>query len=172
MVDSKVSPVMQPLRRSPLALRDDITAELQRLLNEDIIEQVNASPWISNIVVAKKKTGGLRLCVDLRSVNKAIIPDCYPLPTTEELTAQFYGSTVFSKLDLLQGYLQVPLHPDSRNLTAFITHKGVFRYKRMAFGLCSAPSCFQKIMASILAGIPGVAVFRRYSGPWLQHSRA
>ncbi|XP_036384580.1 uncharacterized protein K02A2.6-like [Megalops cyprinoides] len=150
---------MQPLRRSPLALRDDITAELQRLLDEDIIEQVNASPWISNLVVAKKKSGGLRICVDLRSVNRAIIPDCYPLPTTEELTAQFYGSTVFSKLDLCQGYLQVPLHPDSRNLTAFITHKGVFRYKRMAFGLSSAPSCFQKIMASILAGISGVAVF-------------
>lgn len=159
MVDPTVRSVMQPLRRSPLALRDDITAELQRMLEGDIIEQVNASPWISNIVVAKKKDGGLRICVDLRSVNKAIIPDRYPLPTTEELTAQFYGSTVFSKLDLRQGYLQVPLHPDSRNLTAFITHKGVFRFKRMAFGLCSAPSCFQKIMASILAGIPGVAVF-------------
>ncbi|KAJ8332651.1 hypothetical protein SKAU_G00424400 [Synaphobranchus kaupii] len=97
--------------------------------------------------------------MDLRAVNKAIIPDKYPLPTTEELTAQFYGSTVFSKLDLHQGYLQVPLHTDSRNLTAFITHKGVFRYKRMAFGLSSAPSCFQKIMASIFAGIPGVAIY-------------
>ena len=97
--------------------------------------------------------------MDLRAVNKAIIPDKYPLPTIEELTAQFHGSTTFSKLDLRQGYLQVPLHPESRNLTAFITHKGVFRYKRMAFGLSSAPSCFQKIMASIFAGIPGVAIY-------------
>ncbi|XP_062373903.1 uncharacterized protein K02A2.6-like [Sardina pilchardus] len=159
LVDHTVTPVVQPLRRSPLALRDDISSELRRMLDEDIIERVNASPWISNLVVAKKKTGGLRICVDLRAVNKAIIPDRYPLPTTEELTAQFYGSTVFSKLDLRQGYLQVPLHPDSRNLTAFITHEGVFRYKRMAFGLSSAPSCFQKIMASILAGIPGVAAY-------------
>ena len=125
----------------------------------DDIEQVNASPWISNLVVVKKKTGGLRICVDLRVVNKAIIPDRYPLPTTEELTAQFHGSTVFSKLDLHQGYLQVPLHPDSRNLTAFITQDGVFRCKRMAFELSSASSCFQKIMASILAGIPGVAIY-------------
>lgn len=107
LLDPQVTPVIQPLRRSPLALRDDISSELQSMLDGDIIEQVNASPWISNIVVAKKKSGGLRLCVDLRAVNKAIIPDKYPLPTTEELTAQFHGSTIFSKLDLRQGYLQV-----------------------------------------------------------------
>ena len=159
LLDPQVTSVIQPLRRSPLALRDDISSELQSMLDGDIIEQVNASPWISNIVVVKKKSGGLRLCVDLRAVNKAIIPDKYPLPTIEELTAQFHGSTTFSKLDLRQGYLQVPLHPESRNLTAFITHKGVFRYKHMAFGLSSAPSCFQKIMASIFAGIPGVAIY-------------
>jgi len=129
-----VTPVIQPLRRCPLALRNDISPELQSMLDGDIVEQVHASPWISNLMVAKKKSGGLRLFVDLRTVNKAIIPDKYPLPTTEELTAQFHGSTVFSKLDLCQGYLQVPLHNESRNLTAFI-------------------------MASIFAGIPGVAIY-------------
>ncbi|KAJ8356463.1 hypothetical protein SKAU_G00192570 [Synaphobranchus kaupii] len=121
--------------------------------------QVSAAPWISNLVIAKKKSGGIRICVDLRLVNKAVIPDRYPLPTSEELTALFYGSTVFTKLDLRQGYLQVPLHPASRDLTAFVTHAGVFRYTRMPFGLSSAPSCFQKVMSTILAGIPGVAVF-------------
>ena len=92
-------------------------------------------------------------------MNKAVVPDKYPLPTAEELTSQFYGSKIFSKLDLRQGYLQVPLHPDSRNLTAFVTHAGVFRYTRVPFGLCSAPSCFQKIMSTIFAGIPGVVIF-------------
>lgn len=149
---------MQLLHHFPQALRNDISSELQRMLDDGIIEQVNTSPWISNLVVAKKN-GGLRICVDLRAVNKAIIPDRYPLPTTEELTTQFHGSTIFSKLDLRQGYLQVPLHPESRNLTAFITHKGVFHYKRMAFGLSLAPSCFQKIMGSIFAGIPGAPVY-------------
>lgn len=95
------------------------------MLDDSIIRQVNASPWISNLVAAKKKNWGLCICVDLRAVNKAITPDRYP-STTEEFTAQFYGSTVFSKL---HGYLQAPLHPGSCNLTAFITHKGVFRYK-------------------------------------------
>lgn len=159
MVDLSVTPVIQPLRRLPLAFRDGVAAELTALLEEGIIEPVNAAPWISNLVVAKKKTGKLRICVDLRQVNKAIIPDRYPLPTAEELTTLFHGSKVFSKLDLRQGYLQVPLHPASRDLTAFVTHAGVFRYTRMPFGLCSAPSCFQKVMSTILAGIPGTAVY-------------
>lgn len=129
------------------------------LLEAGIIEHVNAAPWISNLVIGKKKTGGLRPCVDLRRVNKAIIPDRYPLPTSVELTTLFYGSTVFMKLNLQQGYLQVPLHPASRDLTAFVTHAGMFRYTWMPFGLNSAPSCFQKVMTTILAGIPGVTVY-------------
>ncbi len=159
LLNPAIKPVIQPLRRIPLALRDGVSAELKQLLDVGIIEPVDASPWVSNLVVAQKKSGALRVCVDLRAVNKAVIPDRFPLPTSEELTAQFHGSTVFSKLDLRQGYLQVPLHPNSRNLTAFVTHAGVFRYTRMPFGLSSAPSCFQKIMVSVLAGIPGVAIY-------------
>lgn len=159
LVNLDVSPVIQPLRRIPFALRDEVTHELGTLLDMGIIEPVNAAPWISNLVIAKKKMGGIRICVDLRLVNKAVIPDRCPLPNSEELTAHFHGSTVFTKLDLRQGYLQVPLHPASRDLTAFVTHAGVFRYTRMAFGLSSAPSCFQKVMSTILAGIPGVAFF-------------
>lgn len=88
-----------------------------------------------------------------------MIPDKYPLPTIEELTTLFYGSSVFTKLDLKQGYMQIPLHEDSRNLTAFVTHMGLFRFKRIPFGLSSAPSCFQKIMSAVLAGLPGTAMY-------------
>ncbi len=178
LLNPTIKPVIQPLRRIPLALRDGVSAELKQLLDVGIIEPVDASPWVSNLVVAQKKSGALRVCVDLRAVNKAVIPDRFPLPTSEELTAQFHGSTVFSKLDLRQGYLQVPLHPNSRNLTAFVTHAGVFRYTRMPFGLSSAPSCFQKIMVSVLAGIPGVAIYLDNvvihgptMGPWIHGSR-
>ena len=83
LLDSSVTPVLQSLRRIPLALRDGVSVELQRLLDAGIIEPVDASPWISNSVVVKKKTGALRVCVDLRAVNKAVIPDRYPLPTSE-----------------------------------------------------------------------------------------
>ncbi|KAJ8369487.1 hypothetical protein SKAU_G00095150 [Synaphobranchus kaupii] len=137
LLDAAVTPVIQPPRRIPQALRDVVSSELQRLLKDGIIEPVDASPWVSKIVTAKKKSGSLRVCIDLCAANKAVIPDRYLLPTSEELTAQFYGSTHFLKLDLCQGYLQVPLYPKSRDLTAFVTHSGVFRYTQMPFGLSS-----------------------------------
>ncbi|KAM9310034.1 A disintegrin and metalloproteinase with thrombospondin motifs 16 [Pholidichthys leucotaenia] len=77
----------------------------------------------------------------------------------EELATMFYGSKIFSKLDLRQGYLQVPLHPDSCDLTAFVTHMGDFGYTRLPFGLSSAPGCFQKIMPTIFAGFLAVVVY-------------
>lgn len=71
---------------------------------------------------AKKRSEDIRLCVDLRRPNKAVVPDKYPLQIIEELTTLFYGSSVFTKLDLKQGYMQIPLHEDDRNLTVFVTH--------------------------------------------------
>ncbi|KAF0039087.1 hypothetical protein F2P81_009571 [Scophthalmus maximus] len=151
LLNEEVRPVIQ--------LRDNVTAELRKLLEAGIINQVNASPWISNLVVARKKSGGLRPCIDLRSVNKAVIPDKYPLPTVEELASKFHGSSVFSKPDLRQGYMQVMLHPNSRDLTAFVSYVGFFTLHPHAFRLSSAPSCFQKIMSTMFAGIPGVVIY-------------
>ncbi len=159
LLNPNVPPVIQPLRRVPLAMRDKVTTELQGMLAADLIEPIDASPWVSNLVIVQKRSGGMRLCIDLRGPNKAVVPDKYPLLTIEELTTLFYGSSVFTKLDLKQGYMQIPLHEDSRNLTAFVTHMGLFRFKRIPFGLSSAPSCFQKIMATVLAGLPGTAVY-------------
>ena len=155
VVNEMVRPISQAYRRLPLSVRESVSLELKRLEDDDIIERVDASPWISNIVIVPKKNNEIRLCIDLRSVNKAIVPDRYPLPTLSELTSEFHGSRVFSKLDLRRSYEQVPLHKDSRYLTAFITHEGVFQFKRVPYGLASAPSCFQKILSSILKDCPG-----------------
>uniref|UniRef100_W5NL88 ribonuclease H n=1 Tax=Lepisosteus oculatus TaxID=7918 RepID=W5NL88_LEPOC len=125
-----------------------------RLQEGGIIEPVDASPWVSNLVVAKKKSGGLQVCLDLKAVNKAVIPDKNPLPTVE-----FSVSTVFTKLDLRRGYLQIPLHPNSQNLTAVVTHIGAFCYTVVPCGLSSAPSCFQKVTSTIFAGTPGMVIY-------------
>lgn len=156
IVDQTVTPVRQPLRRLPLALRDEVSAELHKLMDLDLIEKVDASPWVSNLVLVRKKDNKLRICIDLTCVNKAIIPASYPLPTFDELTSQLAGSTLFSKIDLRWGYLQVKLAEDSRYLTTFITHEGLFQYKRLCFGISSGPSCFQQIVRDITAGLDGV----------------
>ena len=72
---------------------------------------------------------------------------------------EFDGAKCFSRLDLKSALNQMELDEESRHLTMFITHDGLFRYKRVCFGLASAPSCFQSMMSSILHGIPGVTCF-------------
>ena len=142
MINSDVKTMVQSLRQIPLALRDEVSLELKRLESEAIIEKVESSPWLSNLVVVRKKSGGIHLCVDLRQVSKAFIPQKYPLPTVEEIAAEFYGSSIFTKLGLKQGYLQVPLMEDSRNLTTFVTHDGVYRFLSNAIWFVIRTKCF------------------------------
>lgn len=154
-----VQPVASKLRRLPLMLRPRVSSELQRLESLDIIERINASEWVSPIVVIEKKDGSIRLCVDLREPNKAIVPDSFPLPHMDELLHALVGATHFSKLDLASAYHQVLLDPESRDLTAFITHEGLYRFKRVCFGLASAPAAFQSMMSVILRNCPGVLFY-------------
>lgn len=104
LLNPSVTPVIQPLHSFPLDHHNGVSTELQQLLDAGIIEPVDTLPWVSYLVVAKKKSDALHICVALHAVNKAVIPDKHLLPISE-LTAQFYGSTVFSKPDLKQRYL-------------------------------------------------------------------
>ena len=158
-VHPTVRPVQQPLRRLPFAVRDEVTAKLAEMEAAGIIERVDASPWVSPIVVSRKRNGKVRLCLDLRKVNQAVVTDGYPLPHMDELLHALKGSKVYTILDLKEAYHQVELHPDSRNLTAFITHEGLFRYRRVPMGLASSGPCFQRIMEDMLKGIKGVTVY-------------
>lgn len=156
---ASVQPVSAKLRPLPLVLREQVSSELHRLESADIIERVSASEWISPLVVVRKKDNSIRLCVDLREPNKAIVIDAFPLPRADELLHRLADATVFSKLDLQSAYYQVLLSEKSRELTTFITHDGLFRFKRVCFGLASAPSAFQQIMSSVLKDCPGTLCY-------------
>ena len=136
-------------------MRGLISDELKRMLETGVIERIESSPWISNIVTARKKDGGVRICVNMTAANQALIPERHPLPTMEELTAKVAGCTVFSKLDLLWGYTQLELDPEVRYLTAFVTHDGVFQFRTVVFGMSTGPSAFQSVIRKILDGLEG-----------------
>ncbi len=150
-ISSAVALVRQKLRRLPLSVRDAVSEEINQLLELGIIERVDASPWVSPIVVIQKKLGAIRMCVDLREANKAVVTDSYPLPHIEEMLFLLRGATVFSTIDLESAYFQLPLHEESRDMTAFITQDF------SDFGLASAPSAFQKMVVTVLRGLPNVA---------------
>ena len=158
-INKDVRPVAQPVRRLPFGLRDKVDQKLDDLLDKDIIEEVPNTPttWVSPLVVAPKPDGDIRVCVDMRRANEAIVRERHPIPTVEEILYDLNGSTVFSKLDLKWGFHQVELEEESREITTFVTHRGLYRYKRLMFGISSAPEKYQKIISDVIQGCSGAA---------------
>ena len=125
----------------------------------DIIEPAEGpTPWVSPIVAAPKphNSDEIRLCGDYRRPNQALLRERHPIPTVDELMEEMSGAVVFSKLDLKAGYHQIVLEEDSRNITSFCTHEGLFRYKRLPFGLSCASEVFQNAIQQALQGLNGV----------------
>lgn len=147
--DAPTSLIQKP-RRVPFALESAIEKEISKLLADDIIEEIDSSPYLSPIVVVPKPGNEIRLCVDYKKINKHIVIDQHPLPTSDEIFARLAGAQIFSKLDLKAAYHQLEIREDSRNLTAFTSHVGQFRYKRLPFGLANAPSAYMKVIFNIL----------------------
>ena len=158
-VDESVRPVAQQHRRIPFHVRKQVEDKLRQLETKDIIERAEGpTSSVSPIVVVPKlsKPNEIRIFVDMRSLNQAIIRERHVIPTIDDVVSDLNECKVFSKIDLNQGYNQIPLHPDSRQFTTFSTHVGLFRYKRLNFGLSCAAELFQKKVRDTVVGIPFV----------------
>lgn len=127
-INDSVQPVQQGYRRAPIALEGKIHEKLKSLLDKDIIEKVNGpSPWVSPMVPIMKASGEIRLCVDMRRANQAVLRESHPLPLIEELLGSLGDAVKFSKLDIKEAYHQLELSEKSREITTFITKYGLFR---------------------------------------------
>jgi len=129
--------------------KDFIAKELQRMLQQGLIEK-SKGPWASPVVLVRKKNGGLRFCVDYRNLNKVTKRDEYPLPRIDDMMDALGGAEWFTSLDLASGYWQVEMDPNDKEKTAFITQFGTFQFTVMPFGLCNAPATFQRLMNEVL----------------------
>ncbi|XP_068250693.1 uncharacterized protein [Palaemon carinicauda] len=131
------------------------------------------SPWASPVVLVPKEGGGDRLCIDFCKLNAVTKPESYPLPRIEDCLESLGESPYLSKIDLEKGYWQVPLAEESRPLTAFIARDGLYQCWVMSFGLRNAPSCFQRLMNKVLAGISNCVVYLddivNFSKTWEAH---
>ncbi|XP_055543303.1 uncharacterized protein K02A2.6-like [Wyeomyia smithii] len=159
-IDRTVPAVIQPLRRCPIPLLEKVEQKLNELLEMDVIEKVKTpTSWVSPLVPIIKENGDLRLCVDMRRANQAIQRLNHPLPVFEDLISRFRNAKFFTSLDIKQAFHQVELSEDSRDVTTFITNWGLYRYKRLLFGINCAPELFQNLMESILVGCKNTVVF-------------
>lgn len=119
----------------------------------------SSSAWASPLHMVAKKDGSWRPCGDFRRLNNVTSADKYPVPNMGDFTGQIEGCSIFSTLDLKNGYLQVPLHPAAIPKTALITPFGLFEFVRMPFGLKNAGMSFQRLMDRIMSGLPFVFVY-------------
>ena len=159
-VKGDAEPVIHPPRKVPVALREKVKAEIDRMEQLGVIVKQNEpTPWVNSmVVVAKKNSDKVRICLDPKHLNDAICRSHYPMKTVEEVVAKMPAAKFFSTLDANCGYWQLRLDEESSKLCTFNTPYGRYRYTRMPFGINSAPEIFQRTMNHILEGLDGVEV--------------
>ena len=156
-VDPQARPKFYRPRSVLYVMREKVDVELDCLHQQGIIEPVQFSDWAAPIVPFLKQDGNIRICGDYKlTVNAVAKLDTYPLPRIEDLFTSLSGGKYFSKLDLAQAYLQLPL---DKAYVTINTQKGLYQYIRLPFGVASAPSIFQRTMENLLQGIPKVCVY-------------
>nr|GFA26569.1 reverse transcriptase domain-containing protein [Tanacetum cinerariifolium] len=160
-------PAAQSQRRVNPKIHDVIKKEVIKLLDAGVIYPISDSPWVSPIHCVPKKGGmtvvanenneliptrlvtGWRVCIDYRKLNDATRKDHFPLPFMDQMLERLAGNEFYCFLDGFSGYFQIPIDPQDQEKTTFTCLYGTFTYRRMPFGLCNAPSTFQRCMMSI-----------------------
>ncbi|CAB3979326.1 Transposon Ty3-G Gag-Pol poly [Paramuricea clavata] len=154
-IDRSYTPVVHPPRRVPLALKEQIKEELQRMKDAGVIvKQTEPTDWVNSMVTVIKPEK-IRVCIDPRDLNRAIKREHYPMKTIEEVVAGMPEAKVFSVLDATSGYWQMKLNEESSKLCTFNTPFGRYRFTRLPFGIKSAAEVFQKKMSQVLEDIDG-----------------
>ena len=147
-------------RPIPLCYKEAALEEIRHMDKMGIWEKVTHAEWVHPmVVVGKEEPGKVRITSDLTRLNKAVVPERFPIPRIKDLFLDIKGATVFSKLDLRKGYYHVKLHRDSKDLTTTATPLGLRRYCRLPMGLKDSASVFQRQISQALAGLPGVVVY-------------
>ena len=158
-VDPDVPPVIHGCRKIPLAVMDRLKDTLDELLEAGVIARVTEpTAWVNSLVVTEKRNGALRVCLDPRDLNKAVLRQHFSIPTTEDVLCKLADKKVFSILDEKDGYWQVKLDKESSLLCTFNTPWGRYRFKRLPFGIKSASEVFQQHNCETFGDIEGVHI--------------
>ena len=165
VTDKSVKPVVHTPRRLPIALIDQVQEKLDKMVKDGIIAKVHQpTDWVSSMLAVRKPTTGpdgkadIRICLDPKDLNGATKREHFPMATIEEVVTRLNGAKIFSVFDASNGFWQVELDHASSLLTTFNTPFGCYCWKRMPFGINSAPEVWQQKMQEHIEGLYGVEV--------------
>ena len=153
-------PRLHKFKPIPFAIKEKAEETLRPQVAECELVPAESSKWASPIVVVHKRDGGICICGDFKvSTNPVICSQVYLLPTLEEMFTMLANREYYTKLDLARAYKQMAVKKECQHLLTINTHIGLFQYTRLPFGISTAPSLWQKAMAQILQGLPGVVCY-------------
>jgi hypothetical protein len=168
-MEDQCKPIVDHQRRLTHAMREVVKKEVIKLLDAGIIYPVPHSKWVSPVHCVPNKGGltvvknekdeliprrtvtGWRMCTDYHKLNKATKKDHFPLPFIDEMLERLANHTYFCFLDGYSRFMQIPIHPNDQHKTRFAYPYGTFAYRRMSFGLCNAPTSFQRCMMAVFS---------------------
>ncbi|RDX95126.1 Retrovirus-related Pol polyprotein, partial [Mucuna pruriens] len=171
LMEEDIKPIRQQQRRLNPTILDVVKKEVTKLLAAGIIYPISDSQWVSPVQVVPKKSGmtvmknqqdelvpmriqnSWRVCIDYRRLNQATRKDHFPLPFIDQMLEKIAGKSHYCFLDGFSGYMQIHIAPEDQHKTTFTCPFGTFAYTRMPFGLCNAPSTFQRCMMSIFSDL-------------------
>ena len=157
-LNPNVVPVVQPPRRVPVAIRDLLKKELDRMEKAEVIAKVTTpTKWVNSLVTFEKAPGKLRVCLDLQDLNNAILRPHYPMRTFDDVMPQLSGARFFTKLNARSGYWAIKIEKESSFLTTFNSPFGRNCFLRLTFGIKSSQDEFQSHIDQCYEGLNGVA---------------
>lgn len=151
---------VQANRKIPYGLQENLEKTLLDMENKNIISKVEyPTDFVNSLIIVEKPDGRIRLCIDPRQLNDQIMREHFTIPTLDDILYRLNGKSLFTVIDLSDGFWQVQLDNESADLTCFNTHKGRYRFNRLPFGLSIAPEVFQKCMVKIFGGLANVDIY-------------
>ncbi|UYV73811.1 K02A2.6-like [Cordylochernes scorpioides] len=153
-------PKFYKFRQVPFALKQLVENEIDKLVDLNILSPIDKSECASPLVCVAKPNGQIRLCADFKkSLNPYLEDVKYPIPNIDSVLSNFQGKKLFTKLDLSKAYHQIEMDDISKKYLVVSTHKGLYKYNRLAFGIKTASEIFQKTMESFFSGIRDVYIY-------------
>ncbi|UYV69438.1 K02A2.6-like, partial [Cordylochernes scorpioides] len=153
-------PKFYKFRQVPFALKQLVENEIDKLVDLNILSPIDRSDCASPLVCVAKPDGQIRLCADFKkSLNPYLEDVKYPIPNIDSVLSNFQGNKLFTKLDLSKAYHQIEMDDISKKYLVVSTHKGLYKYNRLAFGIKTASEIFQKTMESFFSGINDVYIY-------------